>query len=72
MIDAYSDSASSRVLKHSLTNFDGQDGCQQVSLGFFITIVPSVREESAQIIDTLFRTKMTNFVGGSKPNGALF
>ena len=57
---------------HPLTNFEGQTGCRKFPLGLLITMVPSVRNESAQIVDTLFYAKRTNFVGGSKPNEALF
>ena len=34
---------------------------QQVPFGLLITMVPSIQDESAQIISTQFRTKMANF-----------
>ena len=57
---------------HPSTNFEGQTGCRKFPLGLLITMVPSVRNESAQIVDKLFYAKRTNFVGGSKPKEALF
>ena len=56
----------------SLTNYDGQVGCQQVPLGLLVPMVSSVCDKSAWIIDKFFRAKAANFASWFEPNGALF
>ena len=36
-------------------------GCQLVPLSLLVTMVPSVRDDSARIVGTLFYAEMTNF-----------
>ena len=45
---------------------------QHTHLNLLITIVPFVRDESVQIVGTLFCAETANFASWSQPNGALF
>ena len=56
----------------SLATFDRGSRSQQVLLNLFNIIVPSVCEESAQIVNTLFCVKWQNFDCWFEPTRALF
>ena len=56
----------------SLATFDGPPWCQKVPFSLLIVVVPSIRDESPQIVGTVFRTKRRNFNCWSELNRALF
>ena len=55
-----------------LTVTQAISGCQSIPLGLLVIMIPSVHNDSAWIISTLFCTETTYFANWSEPNRALF
>ena len=55
-----------------LANFDGQIGCQSTHFNLLFKIVPSISDESTQIVGTHFRTKIETLQVDPSQNGASF
>ena len=56
----------------SMAVFNGDPWRDRVQHNLLFKMVPSVSDESARIVGTLFYTKATNFASSSEPNKALF